>query len=125
MSAVTPPILLIIDDVARIRQLMSRFLRRDGFETIGVASGEEALAILQRGEPIIAGVILDFHLPGVSGPALLAQLRGENSALPVVLVSGEDTRRIRRWCMGERLQFLTKPFQVEELLQAVREAVPR
>jgi DNA-binding response OmpR family regulator len=112
---------LVVDDEPAIRHAVGRLLRREGWDPITVATAGEALAALERG-PADA-IVLDYHLPGMSGAALGAEIVARWPALAgsMVFVSGDPTLSVEAFpaaCRGARL--LLKPFDLLELAAALR-----
>ena len=79
---------LIVDDDADTRELVSRNLRKAGFTTIEAASGEDALLKVRVVNPAL--VILDLLMPNVDGFEVLRTLRAEGNAVPIVVLTGKD-----------------------------------
>lgn len=113
--------ILVVDDDAPARDLASDLLARAGYPTKQAATGEEALAAAQADRPSL--VLLDVHLPGVSGYEVLYSLRERfGDGLPVVFVSGERTESFDR-VAGLHLgadDYLVKPFAPDELIARLR-----
>src|SRR5215831_7115772 len=84
-NTVKPPRILIVDDDPGQRSLLDSFLRSQGFATLVMGSGEEALEALRGGE--FAMMISDVRMPGMSGLETLRQARKEQAVLPVLLVT--------------------------------------
>lgn len=76
--------ILLVEDYGELNELMCTFLERDGYKVKGAASGEEALAFLER--ETVKLVILDVVLPGMDGFAVCAALR-ERSNVPIIFLS--------------------------------------
>ena len=101
--------ILVVDDDAFLRQLVTGLLRRDGHEVTGVASAEEARTRLLT-EPQPDLLVLDVELPDLSGLDLLAEV-GNALTCPVILMSGNDTESNR--ASGAALgaaDYVVKPF---------------
>jgi DNA-binding NarL/FixJ family response regulator len=113
--------ILVVDDDSGARDLASDLLDRAGYPTTQAATGEEALAAAQAERPSL--VLLDVHLPGVSGYEVLYSLRERfGDGLPVVFVSGERTESFDR-VAGLQLgadDYLVKPFAPDELIARLR-----
>ena len=112
---------LVVDDEPAIRHAVGRLLRREGWDPVTVATAGEALAALERG-PADA-ILLDYHLPGMSGAALGAEVVARWPALAgrIVFVSGDPTLSVEAFpaaCRGARL--LPKPFDLLELAAVLR-----
>src|ERR1039458_3612221 len=82
------PRILIVDDDPGQRSLLDSFLRSQGFETVTVGSGEEALKVLSTGG--ISMMISDVRMPGLSGLETMHRARQENAVLPILLVRSEE-----------------------------------
>src|SRR5438094_10396405 len=116
------PRLLIVDDDAGQRSLLDSFLKSQGFDTVPVASGENALEVLRRGG--ISMMISDVRMPGMSGLETLRQARQEHSVLPVLLVTAyADIREAVGAMRDGAVNYLAKPIDLDELLASVRHAL--
>jgi DNA-binding response OmpR family regulator len=113
--------ILIVDDDAGIRDLVSTTLERLGYRTRTAANFEEAVAHAQEKLPGVA--VIDVELPGQSGYDLFRKLRNDfGDDVPVIFVSGVRTNaqdRIAGLLAGGD-DFLTKPFDPEELAARIR-----
>lgn len=116
-----PPRILIIDDDAGQRSLLTSFLKSQGFETITASSGEQALEVLRQ-QPV-SMMISDVRMPGISGLETLRQARREYSTLPVLLVTAyADVRDAVGAMRDGAVNYLTKPIDLDELLASVQHA---
>jgi len=121
INAVNAPRILIVDDDPGQRSLLNSFLTSQGFETVAVGSGEDALRIL-RAEPI-SMVISDVRMPGLSGLETLRRARREHTILPVLLVTAYAEIREAVGAMRDgALNYLAKPIDLDELLATVQQA---
>lgn len=112
------PRVLVVDDEPRMCELISGVLRNWGCETIAVRSAEEGWRRTQRDPPDLA--ILDLNLPGKSGLDLLEQLRTlERHVAAIVLTGFGDLDAAKRAIRLDVSDFLTKPFMLGELEQAI------
>ena len=108
--------ILVVEDELLIRLALSDGLRDAGYQVIEACSGEEALAILNSVRPDL--VISDVRMPGpLDGLGLLAIVRREFPALPVIIVSGH--LRPSAALADGATQFLAKPYGLDAMLQAV------
>jgi DNA-binding response OmpR family regulator len=84
---------LVVDDEPIVRDVVVRYLRRDGFATLEAATGEEAMRLLEREVPSL--VVLDVMLPGTDGLEICRRIRA-TSDLPIVLLTarGDEADRI-------------------------------
>jgi DNA-binding response OmpR family regulator len=114
---------LVVDDEPIVRDVVVRYLRRDGFDTLEAGDGEAARAIIESGAPDL--VVLDLMLPGTDGLALCRWIRSE-SALPVIMLTarGEVADRIVGLELGAD-DYITKPFSPRELAIRVRNVLRR
>ena len=127
METVSPanamPHLLVVDDDREIRDLLARFLAKNGFRVTGARDGAEMARALAEWR--IDLVILDLMLPGEDGLTLCRKLRA-TSALPVLMLTakGEEVDRIVGLEVGAD-DYLPKPFNPRELLARVRAILRR
>ena len=114
---------LVVDDEPIVRDVVVRYLERDGYSTLEAASGDEARGLLEREAPSL--VVLDVMLPGVGGLELCRWIRSR-SDLPIVMLTalGEETDRIVGLELGAD-DYLTKPFSPRELAVRVRNLLRR
>jgi len=118
--------ILVVDDDAGFRALVASILQEAGYRTVEATSGEEALEAAGEEEP--SAVVLDIHLPGLSGHEVCRKLRDRaGGGLPILLVSGERTESFDR--VGGLLvggdDYLVKPFSPDELLARIRSLIRR
>ena len=111
----------IVDDDPSICEGLSNLLESVGIPTESYPSAE---AFKDRWVPESAGcLLLDVRLPGISGVAFQEQMRATGIDLPIIFMTAHgDIPMVRKVMKAGAVEFLTKPFQKEELLQAVREA---
>jgi DNA-binding NtrC family response regulator len=113
------PRILIVDDDPGQRSLLDSFLKGQGFETIPVSSGEQALQVLSSGN--IEMMISDVRMPGLSGLETLRRAREEHPVLPVLLVTAYADIRDAVGAMRDgAVNYLAKPIDLDELLATVR-----
>jgi len=121
MSSMTT--VLVVDDEPIVRDVVVRYLRRDGFTTLEAADGDSARRLIETGEPEL--VVLDVMLPGTDGLELCRWIRGR-SDLPVIMLTarGEEADRIVGLELGAD-DYVTKPFSPRELATRVRTVLRR
>jgi DNA-binding NarL/FixJ family response regulator len=117
---------LIVDDDASFRAFVSSILARAGHATLEAGTGEAALATVHSQRPAL--VLLDVSLPGISGFEVCCELREQyGNQLPIIFVSGERTDAggcaVALLLGGD--DYVTKPFDTNELLARVRRAIAR
>jgi two-component system response regulator PilR (NtrC family) len=115
--------ILIVDDEEVLRDVLDAVLRREGFEVVMAASGEEALSILDEDESIDL-VILDIMLPGISGIDTLRSIRVSTPSLPVIIITAFSSidGAIEAMKHGA-FHYIPKPFKNEEVILTVNKAL--
>jgi len=117
------PKILVVDDDERICQMLARYLKREGYETVTATSGERMRAHVAA-QPFDL-VLLDLMLPGEDGFALARELRAQSS-IPIIILSGRSDTVDK--VVGLELgadDYVTKPFEERELLARVRSVLRR
>jgi CheY-like chemotaxis protein len=112
---------LIVDDEFGIAELLDAVLSDDGHTVVTAANGRQGLARVAASRPDL--IFLDFMMPVMDGPAMLAALRAdpETRGIPVVLMSSMPEDTVRERAAGHAA-FLRKPFrlrQVHDLVAAL------
>jgi two-component system OmpR family response regulator len=118
-----PDHVLVVDDDAEIRTLLSEYLTQNGFRVSLARDGREMRSALETSRPDL--VVLDVMLPGEDGLALCRDLRARSS-LPIILLTarGEPLERIIGIEMGAD-DYLAKPFNPRELLARIKSILRR
>jgi len=114
---------LVVDDEPIVRDVVVRYLQRDGFDTLEAADGETARELIETASPQL--VVLDVMLPGIDGLALCRWIRSRGE-LPVIMLTarGEEADRIVGLELGAD-DYVTKPFSPRELAVRVRTVLRR
>ena len=116
------PLVAIVDDDLDVRRALRRLIGSAGFAVETFASGAEFLQSLENHEP--ACVVLDLHMPELSGFDVQAQVAQTHAGVPVVIVTGHDTPEARsRSLGGGAVAYLCKPVDDETLLAAINAAI--
>ena len=123
MKAQTPKI-LIVDDDARLRDLLTRYLSEQGFHVQALVDGSQLDKKLQRDPPHL--LVLDLMLPGEDGLSICRRLRGAGESIPIIMLTakGEDIDRIVGLEMGAD-DYLPKPFNPRELVARIHAVLRR
>jgi DNA-binding response OmpR family regulator len=124
--------ILVVDDEPTIREVVRRYLERDGYKVNEAADGKTALETLQNEPPDL--MILDIMLPGIDGLTITRHLRDTDSAsmlvtereVPIIILTARTGERDR--IQGLELgadDYVTKPFSPQELVARVRAVLRR
>ena len=121
MTAMTT--VLVVDDEPIVRDVVVRYLQRDGFDTLEAGDGESARKLIENSSPQL--VVLDVMLPGTDGLALCRWIRSRGE-LPVIMLTarGDEADRIIGLELGAD-DYVTKPFSPRELAVRVRTVLRR
>ena len=116
--------ILIVDDEEHIRHLLGECLRGEGYLIESARDADEALAILTRKEFDL--VLSDVRMPGMSGLELLEVIREEHADVSVLMVTACDDVSMAVQAMKEgSLDYVLKPFRLEDVRKTVRHALDR
>jgi len=118
------PKILVVDDDARLRDLLSRYLTEQGFQVATLADARDLDRKLQRDPPHL--IVLDLMLPGEDGLAVCRRLRAAGESVPIVMLTarGEDVDRIVGLESGAD-DYLPKPFNPRELVARIHAVLRR
>jgi len=121
--AATAPQVLVVDDEPMVREVVARYLQRDGVRVHELDDGDAALAWLQGNRPDL--VVLDIMLPGLDGLAILRSIRAAGD-VPVVLLTArtDEVDRVVGLELGAD-DYVVKPFSPRELAARVRNMLRR
>ena len=124
MSALGSPTVFIVDDDASVRLAIQGLLKTEGLRSEGFATPQEFLNSKHLDTPRC--LILDVRLPGVSGLDFQRKLTEMGVQIPIIFITahGDIPMTVRALKSGA-VQFLTKPFRDQDLLDAVHEALER
>jgi FixJ family two-component response regulator len=120
-------LVFVVDDDASVRQALTSLLQSIGVRVEAFGSPADFLKKGRIVDGIAAGcLILDVRLPGLSGLDFQAELANANTHLPIIFISGHgDIPMTVRAMKGGAVEFLTKPFRDQDLLDAVQLALQR
>ncbi|MCB0334938.1 MAG: response regulator [Bdellovibrionales bacterium] len=115
---------LVIDDEEIVRSVSSAILKRAGFEVLTADSGPDGLKLYEEHKHDILCVVLDLTMPYMRGNLVFAKLKAMDSEVNVFLMSGySDNQAMEEFDSEDILGFIQKPFQTEDLLNAVQSCV--
>ena len=118
------PVVFVIDDDASVRAALSSLIRSVGLRVEVFASASEFLAAKRTDGP--SCLILDVRLPGVSGLNFQAELAKANIVIPIIFITGHgDIPMSVKAMKAGAVEFLTKPFRDQDLLDAIKVALER
>jgi two-component system KDP operon response regulator KdpE len=115
---------LIVDDERSIRLSLRTILSGLDFMVVEAARGEEALALTRTAQ--FDAVLLDINMPGMGGVEVCRMMRKNSARLPIIMltVQGSEDRKVEALDAGAD-DYITKPFQLRELIARLRAAVRR
>lgn len=123
-EATTEPIVFVVDDDLSMRRALTNLFRSVGLEVVAFGSAPELLQ--QRLPDVVSCLVLDIRLPGLSGLDLQAELTKADIHIPIIFITGHgDIPMTVRAMKSGAVDFLTKPFRDQELLDAVVAAIER
>ena len=118
-----PPLVLVVDDEAPIREIVRRYLQADGVEVLEASDGNTALQLFDAHAPDV--VVLDVMLPGIDGIEVLRRIRTRSDAYVVMVTARtEETDRLIGLSVGAD-DYVTKPFSPRELAARVKALLRR
>lgn len=116
------PRLLITDDDRSMRQTLADAMSSCGFDIATAGDGEEAIKLFDSGEVHL--VIVDFHMPRLSGLEVIRYVRSRNAQMPCILMSAELSEAVRREAEQMRTcGIFDKPLRLASLRQTVRQSL--
>ncbi|HTW64173.1 MAG TPA: response regulator [Bryobacteraceae bacterium] len=129
-SAPEPPAplatILVVEDEPGIRALVRKILRRQGYEVLEAANGEDALALCREHGPRVDLLITDVLMPQMGGRELVERLQTQGHGMKVLYVSGyTDDTTIYSADLPAGTAFLQKPFTLGSLLDKVKEVLAK
>ena len=119
-----PLTVLIVEDDATLCNALTLSLGHQGFDTIAVQSGRQAIEVARKSRPAV--ILLDLHLPDADGLDVCQQLvdDAQTCVIPVIVVSGSDKSDILRRCRAAGCHYyLRKPYDPNALLALIRLAI--
>jgi len=116
--------ILVVDDEPSVVEVVSLYLRREGFSVRSAGDGQRALEALRERTPSL--MVLDLMLPKIDGMEILRQVRQRTAELPVIMLTarGQETDRIYGLELGAD-DYVVKPFSPAELVARVKAVLRR
>ena len=122
--SIPAPIVFVVDDDVSVRESLAPLIRCGGWEVQTFASAQDFLA---HPHPVAPScLVLDVSLPDLNGLDLQKRIADEGTAMPIIFITGHgDIPMTVRAMKAGAVEFLTKPFSDDALLNAIREALDR
>lgn len=120
---VTPARILVVDDDTAIAEMIGIVLRGQGFEVVTAPDGASALDAFDRMRPDV--VLLDLMLPGMDGIEVCRELRRRSGVPIIMLTARTDTADVVEGLEAGADDYLTKPFETDELVARIKARVRR
>ncbi len=112
--------ILAVDDEKEITAIVKKLLSSEGFEVVTANSGREALEVLERFKPDF--IFLDLFMPEMSGWEVLREIRKRHGEIPVAMLTVHPLyESMGREEMNMVVDYITKPFDKEDLIQTLRQ----
>jgi len=123
MGSIEKDLILVIEDEIDLREIISRSLRREGYEVMSSDRGDDGLLLAREQQPDL--IVLDLMLPGLNGTEVCRSLR-RDSQVPILMVTalGGESDRVAGLEIGAD-DYLAKPFGMRELLARIRALLRR
>ena len=115
----TSALVLVVDDDPTVREIVGRYLEREGFDVVTASGGREGLHLARELNP--TAITLDISMPNLEGWTVLAALKGDPdlSNIPVILLTIHDEKR-RGFALGAT-EYLVKPVNRDQLIRVLRQ----
>ncbi|GGE28598.1 sporulation initiation phosphotransferase F [Pullulanibacillus camelliae] len=115
--------ILIVDDQFGIRILLNEIFEKEGYQTFQAANGVNALQIVKKEAPDL--VILDMKIPGMDGLEILKRIKQDNPEIKVIIMTAYgELDMIQEAIDHGALTHFAKPFDIDEVIAAVKEELP-
>ena len=123
-TAKNTPVVMVVDDDESVREALSSLIRSVGLRVESFSSAADFLRHKVPDAP--SCLVLDVRLPGLSGMDLQRELAVANRRIPIIFITGHgDIPMSVRAMKAGAVEFLTKPFRDQDLLDAIQEALKR
>ncbi len=119
VAALRDKLILVVEDEADVRDFVEAVLEAEGYRVVGASNGLDALEQITQQRP--DAILLDMRLPTMDGWQFAKELRArQNSNIPIIVMTALQARQIAKEISAKG--FLQKPFDITDLLNAVRSA---
>ena len=110
---------LVVDDEQQVRELLGKFLKKEGYEVVLASNGEEAVELTRKESPQV--ILLDLKLPGIDGIETCRRLKMEDSTrfIPIIMITAYSDNKMEAIDAGAD-DFINKPFDLVELSVRVK-----
>jgi len=117
--------ILIVDDEEGMRRLLARVLAKEGYQTVAVANGADALRQIASADPFDL-VVTDIHMPEMNGLDLLRQVKEYDPSLPIIVITAYGTvENAVQALRAGAYDYIAKPFENDEIKLTVAKALER
>lgn len=115
--------ILLIEDDRELQEIMSGFLKKEGYEVVQAYDGEEGICLAKEAEPTL--VLLDLMLPGADGFEVCRMIRTK-SVVPIMVISAKNSDMDKMLSLGIGADdYMEKPFSMQEMLARVKSHIRR
>lgn len=121
--ALANPVIVVVDDDAAVRGSLKFALEVEGFAVRTYTGGDDLLGDVHRAD--CACFIIDHKLPGMNGLDVVAELRKERIAAPVILITSDPTSMVQQRAAMAGVPIVEKPLRGNALIDCVRDAIAR
>lgn len=117
-------VILIIDDDEELLRLLSRFIKREGFDVLAASCGEDGLAVLEKSKVDV--VVSDIKMQGLGGIDVLETVKRMYQDIEVIMVTGFGEQELAVHCLrAGASDYLQKPIHLDELIFSINRAIER
>lgn len=114
-------VILVAEDDAFVRQMMTMALRLHGYRVLTAIDGEDALKLLRRHKRQIDLALIDILMPKVSGEKVISEINSSYPWVPIIAMSGsKPTESMQTFELTANRAFVNKPYPLEIILRLVR-----